>query len=78
MLGRNGDAVGVLLALGKVGARSSPIVVGDLLSTSTTPGHAIMATDRSRAFGPIVGKALQSLAEGHGLFPALHDAVSRK
>jgi hypothetical protein len=83
MLGRNGDAVGVLLALigkveYKVGARSAPIVVGDFLTTLTTPGHAMKVADRSRVFGSIVGKAVQSHAEGRGLFAVLHDAVSEK
>jgi hypothetical protein len=79
MLGRNGDTVAVLLALiGKVGARSAPIVVGGFLTTLTTPGHAMKAADRSRVFGLIVDKALHSHAEGCGLFAVLHDAVSEK
>jgi hypothetical protein len=66
MLGRSGDAVGVLLALigkveCKVGARSTPIVVGDLLTTLTTPGHAMKAADRSRVFGSIVGRRCSRL-----------------
>ena len=34
----------------KVDGRDSPIAVGDLLTTSPTPGHAMKATDSRRAF----------------------------
>jgi hypothetical protein len=34
-----------------VDADHDPIVVGDLLTTSPTPGHAMVAADHSRAFG---------------------------
>lgn len=40
---------------------------GDLLTTSATPGHAMRATDRARAFGAVIGKAMQPLVEGRGL-----------
>ncbi len=55
----------------KVDARYSPIRVGDLLTTSDTPGHAMLAADPSRAFGAVIGKALRPLAEGQGLIPIL-------
>jgi hypothetical protein len=50
-------------------ARSGPIRAGDLLTTSATPGHARCADDRQRAFGAVVGKALQPLRDGQGLVP---------
>ena len=55
----------------KVDARRSPITVGDVLTTSTTPGHAMKATDRAEAFGAIIGKALGQLEAGLGLIPIL-------
>ena len=55
----------------KVDARHSPIAVGDLLTTSTTPGHAMKAEDPLKAFGSVIGKALRPLHEGLGLIPIL-------
>ena len=55
----------------KVDASSAPIEVGDLLTTSSTPGHAMKAADSMRAFGSVIGKALQALSEGAGLIPIL-------
>ena len=49
----------------------SPINIGDLLTTSKTRGHATKASDSSRAFRSVIGKALGSLAEGQGLIPVL-------
>ena len=48
-----------------------PIRVGDLLTTSSTPGYAMRVTDRNRAVGAIVGKALRPLATGRALLPIL-------
>ena len=48
----------------KVDAEDSGIEVGDLLTTSHTPGHAMKATDPQRSFGAVIGKALHPLAEG--------------
>jgi hypothetical protein len=48
-------------------ASHGPIRVGDLLAASPTPGHAMRATDRSRAHGAVIGKALTPLDEGQGL-----------
>ncbi len=48
-------------------ASSSPIVPGDLLTTSATPGHAMKVTDSARAQGTILGKAMTSLKEGKGM-----------
>lgn len=55
----------------KADARSSPIKVGDLLTTSATPGHAMKATDAQMAFGAVLGKALRPLVAGTGLIPIL-------
>jgi hypothetical protein len=55
----------------KVDASHAPIEVGDLLTTSDTPGHAMKATDPFRAFGSVIGKALRPLREGRGLIPIL-------
>ncbi|MDH3890706.1 MAG: hypothetical protein OEV49_06445 [candidate division Zixibacteria bacterium] len=40
---------------------------GDLLTTSDTPGHAMSATDRDRAYGSVIGKAMSPLDDGQGL-----------
>jgi hypothetical protein len=55
----------------KVDAQRSAIAVGDLLTTSSTPGHAMAARDHERAFGAVIGKALASLRSGRGLLPVL-------
>jgi hypothetical protein len=55
----------------KVDARHSPIEVGDLLTTSFTPGHAMKANDALRAFGAVLGKALRPLEQGQGMVPIL-------
>lgn len=55
----------------KVDAQFGPIAVGDLLTTSPTPGHAMKAADPARAFGAVIGKALRPIAEGRGLVPIL-------
>jgi hypothetical protein len=55
----------------KVDAQFGAIDVGDLLTTSPTTGHAMKASDASRAFGAVIGKALRPLASGQGLIPIL-------
>lgn len=55
----------------KVDAQSAPIEIGDLLTTSSTPGHAMKAGDPMQAFGAVIGKALRPLKEGLGLIPIL-------
>jgi hypothetical protein len=50
----------------KVDADIAPITAGDLLTTSTTPGHAQKADDPAGCAGAIIGKALTSLASGKG------------
>jgi hypothetical protein len=70
-----GSERAVLALLGKVyckvDASYAPIAVGDLLTTSATPGHAMKATDAGRAFGSVIGKALRPLETGRGLIPLL-------
>ena len=55
----------------KVDTTNGAIEVGDLLTTSGTPGHAMKATDALRGFGAVIGKALRPLKEGQGLVPIL-------
>ncbi|MBN1350870.1 hypothetical protein JXJ21_15735 [candidate division KSB1 bacterium] len=55
----------------KVDAQFSPIEVGDLLTTSPTPGHAMKASDSCKAFGAVLGKALKPFQTGKGLIPIL-------
>ncbi len=55
----------------KVDAQYAGIDVGDLLTTSPTPGHAMKAADPQKAFGAVIGKALRPLPAGQGLIPIL-------
>jgi hypothetical protein len=55
----------------KVDAQFGPIQVGDMLTTSPTPGHAMRADDPLKAFGAVIGKAMSPLNEGQGLIPIL-------
>lgn len=55
----------------KVDAGYGSIDVGDLLTSSTTPGHAMKASDPNRAFGSVLGKAMAPLHDGLGLIPIL-------
>ncbi len=55
----------------KVDAQFGAIEVGDLLTTSPTPGHAMKTNDPFKAFGAVIGKALRPLTEGQGLIPIL-------
>lgn len=48
-------------------ASTGSIQPGDLLTTSTTPGHAMKASDPERSHGAIIGKAMSSLQEGRDL-----------
>jgi hypothetical protein len=40
---------------------------GDLLTTSSTPGHAMKVIDHAKSQGAILGKAMTSLKEGKGM-----------
>jgi hypothetical protein len=72
---QDGTARQVVALVGKVycwvDADQGPVAVGDLLTTSATPGHAMRAVDPARAFGAVIGKALRPLACGRGLIPVL-------
>ncbi|MBS3765399.1 hypothetical protein KGY71_02645 [Candidatus Bipolaricaulota bacterium] len=47
-------------------AENGPIAPGDLLTTSSKPGYAMVCKDRSRCSRAIVGKALERLKEDEG------------
>jgi len=53
----------------KVSAEDGPIHRGDLLTTSSTPGHAMKATEPK--LGTILGKALGELKSGTGVIYVL-------
>ena len=55
----------------KVDANYSSVEVGDLLTSSATPGHAMKALDPLKAFEAVIGKAMGSLKRGKGLIPIL-------
>ncbi len=55
----------------KVDAQFGQVEVGDLLTTSPTPGHAMKTNDPYKAFGAVIGKALRPLSEGQSLIPIL-------
>ena len=55
----------------KVTAENGPIAPGDLVVSSSMPGHAMKGTDRARMLGAVVGKALEPLREGTGLIQVL-------
>jgi hypothetical protein len=55
----------------KVDAQYGAIEVGDLLTTSPTPGHAMQTSDPFKAFGAVIGKALRPFRDGQGLIPIL-------
>ena len=50
-----------------VDASEGAIEVGDLLTTSSTPGYAMKAKDLAKAQGAIIGKAMTGLKSGKGL-----------
>jgi len=54
-----------------VDADITPISMGDMLTPSATHGHAMKATDPARAFGAVIGKALQGKSAGQGLIPII-------
>lgn len=55
----------------KVSAENGAIRPGDLLVTSSLPGHAMRGSDRSRMMGAVVGKALGSLDRDTGVIQVL-------
>lgn len=50
-----------------VDATRAAVKPGDLLTTSSTPGHAMKAVNPSKARGAIIGKAMTGLKSGKGL-----------
>lgn len=48
-------------------ASNGPISPGDLLTSSSTPGHAMKVTNHAKAHGAILGKAMTKLEQGKGL-----------
>jgi hypothetical protein len=48
-------------------ATDAAIKPGDLLTTSSMPGHAMKATDHARAQGAVLGKAMSALSQGTGM-----------
>jgi hypothetical protein len=54
-----------------VDAGPCAVGVGDLLTTSTTDGYAMRASDPTRSFGAVLGKSLAALASGRALIPIL-------
>ena len=76
VLGRSPDGRRVPLALfgkvnGKVDATETPVLAGDLLTTSQTLGYAMRAEAGERATGALIGKALRGLEGGRDLIPVL-------
>ena len=51
----------------KTDATKSPVEIGDMLTSSDLPGFAMKATDKEKASGAIIGKAMTSLKSGKGL-----------
>lgn len=45
-------------------ATTQAIEVGDLLTTSNTPGYAMTASDATRSHGAVIGKAMTALPQG--------------
>jgi hypothetical protein len=73
-MGQQGTAADGSLPLALTGrvycwadASNGPISPGDLLTSSSTPGHAMKVTDYAKAHGAIIGKAMTGLAQGKGL-----------
>jgi hypothetical protein len=55
----------------KADAKWGAISAGDLLTTSSTPGHAMKVVDCDKAAGCVIGKALRPLKSGQALIPIL-------
>lgn len=70
VLDRQVDGVPIALmgkAYVRVDADRGPVRVGDLLTTSATPGHAMRVDDMARATGAMIGKAMSGLSSGRGM-----------
>src|SRR5439155_13871376 len=65
--GDNNAAVAMVgIVPAKATALNGPIAPGDLLTTSSIPGHVMRCSSAVRCVGAIVGKALQPLTKGEG------------
>lgn len=53
----------------RVTDEAGAIAVGDLLTSSSSPGVAMKAVDPARAFGAVIGKAMAPHGVGEGLIP---------
>ena len=51
----------------KCDASAGAIHAGDLLTSSSRAGYAMKASDRERAYGATLGKAMSALESGTGL-----------
>jgi hypothetical protein len=51
----------------KVSAENGPVQAGDLLTTSSTPGHAMRCEGMEQCFGRTLGKALEGLPAGQAV-----------
>ena len=76
VLGRNSGENQLPIALmGRVWCKADAsygsIEIGDLLTTSATAGHAMVANDPSKSHGAILGKALTKLESGQGMIRVL-------
>jgi hypothetical protein len=58
-------------------AANGTIEPGDLLTTSSVPGHAMKATDQTRWPGAVIGKPMSALEEGEGLVLVLVNLPKR-
>ena len=50
----------------KPAAKNGPIIPGDMLVTSSTPGHVMGGGDEPPQ-GTVIGKALEGLVDGSGV-----------
>lgn len=55
----------------KVSAENGAIAIGDLLTTSATPGHLMKCEDKAKCFGAVAGKALEPFESGQGTITVL-------
>jgi len=53
----------------KVTDEAGPVRIGDLLTPSSTPGHAMRVVDPAAAAGSVIGKAIAAHGQGSGLIP---------
>lgn len=57
-----------LAMLGRVYVKvTGPVIVGDMLTTSTKPGYAMAVRDYEKARGAVIGKAMMSNEKGDGM-----------